>query len=142
MDKKLNYVLLIDDDKLTNFVNKITVEKAAITEHIEVAQSAADALGFLLDSGTHGKQGGTYAPAALIFLDIDMPGMNGWDFLEEYKNLNKEQKGDPVIVMLTASVIHDSELRAEAIAEISEYRNKPLTHEMIEELMQNTTVRL
>ena len=67
--------------------------------------------------------------------DINMPGINGWEFLEEYKKLNQFQKRNIIVVMLTASLNPDDEHMAHTIDEITRFRHKPLTEEMLGEIM-------
>ena len=71
----------------------------------------------------------------IIFLDINMPRMNGWEFLIEYKNLPSQQKSKIVIGMLTTSMNPDDEIRAKQFPEIKAFIHKPLTIEKIKELV-------
>ncbi|MNL08904.1 Response regulator rcp1 [compost metagenome] len=64
--------------------------------------------------------------AGIIFLDINMPGMNGWDFMAEYKKLDEKHKARIVVVMLTTSLNPDDELHAAKVEEIATYLHKPL----------------
>ena len=133
--KKLKCILLIDDDEATNFLNKIIIERANLTEHIQVAQSGQEALDYLTNQGDFLEEGKGYPQPDLIFLDINMPAMNGWEFLDEYKKLRDEQKARIVIVMLTTSLNPDDELKARKIPEISNYKNKPISQEMLREVI-------
>ena len=67
----------------------------------------------------------------IIFLDINMPAMDGWEFLEKYSELKDSLPHYPVVIMLSTSLNPDDELRAQSIPEISEFFNKPMTLEMI-----------
>jgi len=126
MKKKLNCILLIDDDEPTNFINRIVIEQSLCADHVEVAQTGEQALSYLTNNtGLNSKI--NYPRPDLIFLDINMPAMNGWEFLEKYRKLQKEQQGKIVMVMLTTSPNADDELRAKQIPEISGFENKPLT---------------
>src|SRR5687768_10469891 len=99
MQKIFNCVLLVDNDEPTNFLHKMIIEKHGCAETIEVAESAMKALAFLTQ-----KVNDCYANPDIIFLDSNMPVMDGWDFMEEYEMLPEEQKGNVVIVMLTTSL--------------------------------------
>ncbi len=72
----------------------------------------------------------------LIFLDMNMPAMTGWEFLEEYRELDIEQKRRAVTIMLTTSLNPDDEERAKSVSEINAFRNKPLSREMLNELLE------
>jgi CheY-like chemotaxis protein len=131
MKNKLNCVLLIDDDESTNFLHEIIINQAEMTENVVSLQSGEAALEYLQN-----KMNGEYPQPDLIFLDINMPGMNGWEFLEEYKKLGKAQQGKFVVVMLTTSLNPQDKERAKSKSEISDFMNKPLTVEMLHELME------
>jgi CheY-like chemotaxis protein len=132
MKKKLACVLLIDDDEPTNYLNQATLAEADCTERIEVAQSGQAALDYLRKSG----EDLSYPLPSLIFLDINMPAMDGWEFLGYYEALTQTQKAEVVVVMLTTSLNPEDETRAAVIPSISGFRCKPLTRTMIDSLLR------
>jgi CheY-like chemotaxis protein len=133
MERKLNCVLLIDDDEPTNFLNQIIIESAGCAEEIKTAQSGREALEYLTQSGSDQS-----SPCPdLIFLDINMPAMNGWEFLERYRHLDSHHKGKVMIVMLTTSLFPEDKLRSKEIPEISAFENKPLTEEKLNNILKN-----
>lgn len=135
MKPKLNGVMIIDDDEPTNFFNQMIVEKSGCTDHIVVAQSGQEALDYLAN-GTQADGVNHDLPLpSLIFLDINMPAMNGWEFLERYKKMSDEKKAKIVVVMLTTSLFPEDIIRARDIPEISGFENKPLTEEKLEKLL-------
>ncbi|HEX9511781.1 MAG TPA: response regulator [Puia sp.] len=135
MKKKLNCILLIDDDEPTNFLNRMTVEQTGCTRHVAVAQSGQEALDFLMGHRPAGNTAGCPHPD-LIFLDINMPAMDGWEFLEKYKQLPKEQKASIVLIMLTTSLNPDDEEKTRHIPEIAGFENKPLKELQLERLLK------
>jgi CheY-like chemotaxis protein len=132
--KQLNCILLIDDDEPTNFLNKMTLEQAGCTRHIRVAQSGQAALEFLRGSRLHNN--GSCPRPDLIFLDINMPAMDGWEFLAQYRTLPPEKKADTVLIMLTTSLNPDDEKRTRAIPEVSGFENKPLNQSQLDRLLK------
>ncbi|GGF28261.1 response regulator [Echinicola rosea] len=131
MSKKIKCVLLVDDDEPTNFINEIILKRTGFVEKIVPVQSGMAALEYI------NKADGNEIPRPeLIFLDINMPGISGWDFLEEYKKLPKHQKAKNVIVMLTTSLNPDDDEKAKTYQEISEYHSKPLTYEKITDIIE------
>jgi len=136
MKQKLNCVLFIDDDEPTNFLNQMVLEDAGCAGHIEIATSGEQALRYLNNLKGHTKGKNSYPCPDLIFLDINMPAMNGWEFLNEYNNLEEEQKGNIVIIMLTTSLNPDDKLKANETPHITGFENKPLTEKKLNGLLR------
>jgi len=134
MKSKLNCILLVDDDEPTNFLNKMILEDVNCAQTIEVADSGMSALDYL-KSAANGNGNATTSPD-LIFLDINMPAMNGWEFLEQYSHLEKEHKANVVIVMLTTSLNPDDRAKASKIPDVSGFETKPLTPEKLEAILK------
>jgi CheY-like chemotaxis protein len=126
MKRKLNCILLIDDDEDINFLNKIIIEDFVKNIHIESTLSVKDALAFLNSGGN----------PDIIFLDINMPGSTGWDFMDEFKKIHIDGKEDKKIVMLTSSLDMDDENKARSINEITDYINKPLDAQFLEDFFK------
>ncbi|MEM7095368.1 MAG: response regulator [Actinomycetota bacterium] len=120
---KLSTILLIDDDDADNYIHQRTINKAGIADHVEVRINARSALEYLASDVS--------APPSLIFLDINMPGMNGWEFLAEYERLPPERRGSIVLVMLSTSDNPEDVARAQSFDSVNGYRSKPLTGDML-----------
>ncbi|MBN4047050.1 response regulator [bacterium AH-315-P13] len=133
--KKLN-ILLVEDDRATNFLNKYIIKKKSITKHIQVSENGLEALEFL----KLGIKDNNLLPD-LIFLDINMPILNGWEFLNEYKKLEIAHKEDIVIMMLTSSINPDDKKKAEAIKEVKGFLGKPLTPFNIHNIIQEYFIK-
>ncbi len=136
MKKKLNCVLLTDDDLGTNFINHMLIKKADITDRIETVLNGKEALDFITNKGKYEKAGNVFPQPVLTLLDINMPVMDGWEFLEAYQKLGEHQRGKIVIIMLTTSLNPDDVARAEEISDVSGFKNKPLTMETIDDIIQ------
>jgi CheY-like chemotaxis protein len=136
MQKKLSCVLLIDDDEPTNFLNKMILEQSGRVEEVKVVNSGRHALEYLTNIKNAGPGQQKFPNPDLIFLDINMPAMDGWEFLEQYKTLPPDQKGNVVMVMLTTSLNPEDESKANVDGSIAGFRSKPLTRKMLDEILQ------
>jgi CheY-like chemotaxis protein len=131
MKPKLKTILLVDDDEATNFINKMAIKQMNCTENIVVKENGIAALDYLTT-----YIDGKYPQPDLIFLDINMPAMDGWEFLQEYDNLEDNQLAKTVIVMLTTSLNPDDKVKAKVIPLISDFMSKPLTNEKLEHILE------
>lgn len=116
-------VLLIDDNDATNFLHTRVLRRSGRVNFVHTCTGALPALEYL----TTLADDDTYPTPDLIFLDINMPGMSGWDFLNAYRELPEEQRGGIVIVMLTTSLNPADAQRAKEISEVNGFQQKPLT---------------
>jgi CheY-like chemotaxis protein len=134
MKQKLNCVLLIDDDESTTFLSSIFIEEADCAKNIQIADSAQKALNYLKRSDEPAAENSNSTYPELIFLDINMPAMDGWEFLAKYNEMEQEQDRT-VLVMLTTSLNPEDRIRAESIPQIAAFENKPLTPEVIDRIL-------
>lgn len=128
--ERLDCILLVDDDSITNYIHQLTLKKLKINVHIQIAQNGFEAIQFLENKSQVPPKPG------IIFLDLNMPGMNGWEFLEEYRKLPEIQKANAIVEVLTASINPEDEARSKLYPEINGYIKKPLTKEKIIETIK------
>lgn len=122
--KKLNKILLIDDDDLINFIHKKIISVSGCANEIVYVRSAMDGIEHLKTTDTIPD---------LILLDLNMPAIDGWGFLEQRKKININPS--PKIIILTTSVNPDDRIKASKIKEVDDYLNKPLNPETITEVI-------
>ena len=127
--------MLIDDDEPTNYYNSLIIEETGCADHVQVVQSGKKALEYLMNSEGFPASRNSSPSPDLIFLDINMPAMNGWEFLDKYRKIKKDDV-KPVLVMLTTSLFPEDLLKAKAMPEISGFESKPLTPEIIDKILR------
>lgn len=120
-------VLLIDDNPPDLVLHRIAFEEAGYPVELASYDKAAEALRDIASA--------TLKPD-LILLDINMPGMDGWEFAEAYEQLPEVQRTGTIVMMLTTSLNPDDRRRAERCGVIGRFYSKPLTPEMIEDMLQ------
>lgn len=125
MKNRLNTILIVDDDNITNYVNTHIIKRLNCAEKILAFQKGKEALEYIKN---HTQE------IELIFLDINMPGMDGWEFLEEYKNLNLEKS--IIIFMLTSSMNPSDKEKASGIEIVKGYITKPLQIDNLQEVLE------
>lgn len=130
MNKPLDLIMLIDDDEYTNFIHERAIQKSGLCTNVISFQEAKNALEYLRDHTS--ESGGV---PQLIFLDINMPIMNGWQFIDEYRKLPEESKAKRLLFMLTTSLNPDDEAKAREIGEMAGFHHKPLTVEGLKEIV-------
>ncbi|MBW8687468.1 response regulator [Chitinophaga rhizophila] len=131
MKRKLSSILLIEDDEATNFISQMVIKRLDCAEHVHVSWNGADALDYLKNC----VQPSCSLQPDLILLDINMPGLNGWEFLDEYQKLQAAGKEDTVVVMLTTSLNPEDKNRATSNPSVTAFKNKPLTPSIMEEIL-------
>lgn len=131
MNNKVECVLLIDDDVVTNFYNTKILKKHHEFKNIVAVTSGADALKYL-----ENVLKGVSVKPSFIFLDVNMPGMNGWEFVIEYNKLNIDFTRGIKLVMLTTSKDSNDFEKFKKIDTINNFINKPLSVNLLSDLLE------
>jgi len=124
MAKELQCILLVDDNEHDNYFHERAIKQLNRKTVIVKKRTGKEGLTYLQ------SQNDNFDPHPdLIFLDINMPGMNGWEFLHEYNKLERRQQGHAIIIMLTTSDNAEDITRATKWNFVSDFITKPLTRE-------------
>ncbi|WP_224994232.1 response regulator [Cesiribacter sp. SM1] len=126
---KLSCILLVDDDDTTNFINQLLLEDLQVTEQVLIATNGWEALQLIKLQWRDGD-----CPQ-LILLDLNMPEMDGLEFLKAYEELEFDQKQAVVIVVLTTSE-NPGDVERLQKSPIKGVINKPLTEKKVQDLLR------
>lgn len=127
MQEKLNLVLLLDDNPATNFIHRKFINQADCTHQVQDFQSGKQVLAYLESEAN--------VLPELLFVDINMPVMDAWEFLEGLKGLGRKGLEDIVIILLSTSMSPSDKDKAEKIEFINDIRLKPLSVNTIHEVI-------
>lgn len=131
---EIKSILLVDDDSLGNLLNKIFIDKLNLEAEVDVVMNGQEALNFLIEKEENNKS--LLLTPCLLLLDIRMPVMDGWQFLEQYDKLIPEHiKDQIVIVMLTVSEEQSDRIKAMNDPNIQEFIKKPLSENAFKKLI-------
>ncbi len=126
-------VLLIDDDAIYQFVSRKTLEATGNASKIEICSNGEEAIRYLETNVSN--------PAELpdvIFLDVNMPVMNGWEFLDAYQVLKPSIQKDIHVFLVTSSMNDEDKEFSRRFNCVEDYIVKPLNREKISELLSHT----
>lgn len=138
-ENKFNAVMLIDDNEIDNLINQKMIEAADIATHIYTHTGAKSAIEFLKNLEKVSEVANQVLPE-VIFLDIDMPLMDGFQFLDEFEKLDDKTLKKCKIIMLTSSINPQDLNRSKEYSTVKTYFNKPLTHESLVSLKKPETL--
>ena len=128
--KKIACILLVDDDSTTNFLNELLLHDLDVAEQVLVAENGAEALKTLVQFPV------SYPSApVLVLLDVNMPVMNGFEFLEAYQQVPQVPLRAVVIVMLTTS-LHPRDMERIRLWPVAGLVSKPLSKEKVIAILQ------
>lgn len=113
-------IVIVDDDAVVLFLHKILIRKTFHSGCSHDFANAEDALDFILNRDNHEQ-------ALLVLLDINMPGMTGWHFLEELQE--KTSAENIYVVMVTSSINYSDRKKAEQYPLVIDYLEKPLSRQ-------------
>jgi CheY-like chemotaxis protein len=128
--KPLN-VFIVDDDKLFVFLTKKTMNGTKIAINVTEFADGQEAITYL-NKIANNKE----LLPDIIFLDLSMPIMDGWEFIEEYKQIKQKMDKEIKLYIFSSSISpHDIE-RAKTISEVNDFIIKPLVQDKFIEMLR------
>jgi CheY-like chemotaxis protein len=123
-------VMLIDDSEIDNFINHKMIEGCNFSDHVYIHTSSKSALEFLKNIERIETSNGNLLPE-IIFLDINMPIMDGFQFVDEFEKLSTKLTEKSKIVILTTSINPSDFEVSKKYKNVIKFINKPLTHQVL-----------
>ncbi len=126
-------IVLIDDDEITNYLHKQMLHYAQIANQVYVLLNGKEAVDFFRDLN------GSFEGELLVLLDINMPILNGWEFLDKYRNLAVPKERIHIFILTTSENPKDFQKAQEYSWLIRGFFRKPLTKEKITEFVKKVS---
>lgn len=126
---KYKHVLLVEDDPITVMVCDRIIKMSSFAEKVtscENGKYASDYLKQLINRSESIPE--------IIFLDINMPVMNGWDLLEEFEHIKGSLLNIPRIYILSSTVDPEDYKKAKSYSAVVDFISKPLSKEFLDEI--------
>ena len=125
----ISKVAIVDDDKIFQFTTKVKIEKLKLAGEVLVFNDGEEIFEFLKENDLEDLPN-------VILLDINMPLVDGWDFLELYKEIDNDKKDRLSIYMLSSSINPVDVEKANESAYVLEYITKPIGDEDLNKIFK------
>jgi CheY-like chemotaxis protein len=132
MAQMIKRFLLVDDDPINNYLSKIILKKSLEEVHITDFTVPEDALDFIKSGANDNPSGETIT----IFLDINMPTMSGWEFLEAFELFDLSIKEQYHIYILSSTINHNDINLARENCLVIDFLEKPLNQTILNKLFE------
>lgn len=129
------HILIIDDDEINNFIAAKLIDKIPPRARVSTCLNGEEGIDYIKSRLDKQQE-----LPDIIFLDINMPVMNGWEFLEEYATLTSKISKKIVINMLSSSVYNDDISKSKTYPTVNRFISKPLTIEKIQDLYKSLDI--
>lgn len=126
----LKTLILVDDDEIIVYLTRRIISETNLVELMQVFNNGQEALNYLTENASNPE-----LLPEILFLDLFMPVMDGWQFLEEYGKLKPKLSRPIVIYIITSSVSNEDIIRAKKFSDVSDYLIKPLKKQDFIELI-------
>ncbi|MGQ7944818.1 response regulator [Flavobacterium sp. WC2509] len=124
----LELIMCIDDDPITLMLFKKVAQKASFAKEIICSSNGQEAITFINNLTNEDTK------PQLLFLDLNMPIMGGWEFLDLFNNSNYYHSNNTKVIILTSTIDPDDITKAKSYDNVIEFLSKPITVEMLDYL--------
>lgn len=127
----LDTILFIDDDPITLMLCKMVISKSLFSKEIVTAKNGEEALQYF-DKLNLASTDALLAKPQLIFLDLNMPVMGGWEFLESFSTPEYSQYNSTKVIILSSTIDPDDLEKSNKYPMVIDFLSKPISKEMLE----------
>jgi len=120
----LDLIMCIDDDPISSMLFKKVVQKAAFAKEIINTTNGEEAIAYINNPTNKTKP-------QLLFLDLNMPVMGGWEFLDLFNDSVYYKTNKTKVIILTSSIDPEDIKKAKSYPNVIEFLSKPITIEML-----------
>lgn len=129
----LEKILCVDDDAITLMLCKKVIERVAFANEVLTAKNGEEAIDYFNKLAPEYKLDKNVSYPKLIFLDLNMPIMNGWEFLDNYlQNEYQEVFKEAKFIVLSSTIDPQDVVKAKSYPMVIDFLSKPITKEMLE----------
>jgi CheY-like chemotaxis protein len=127
---KLDFIV-IDDSKLDCFIAEKVIQNSGRSESVKSFMVATDALSHIKQTSADNKK-------TVVLIDIQMPVMNGFEFIEAFeREFPETNRGNYVLTLLSSSINETDIIRAKGFKSVHKFLNKPLTKNTLDQILEN-----
>ena len=128
--KPLSNIIFVDDDPTSNYIHNLVIKKLEIKVNTYFFLNVDDALNFLLNRELQEND----IANDIIFIDINMPVKDGWDFIQEFEDNIAENEQKKIIIMMSSVINKNDADRIKNHKMIDDFMLKPFSEEMLENI--------
>ena len=128
----LDSILCVDDDAITLMLCKMVIKKALFTNEIITATNGEEALNYIKTLKEADSNGTLKKEPQLIFLDLNMPVMGGWEFLESFSCSEYSEYNHIKVIILSSTVDPNDLENSKKYPMVIDFLSKPISKEMLE----------
>jgi len=137
MSLKCNSILVVDDNESDRLLAKFAIEDSGLTQKIFFSNDGKEALDFIEDYENKKAELEEEYPPILILLDINMPSMTGFEFLEQYNRFDNDKRYNSIVIlMLTSSHSEEDKEKAKQFDSVKGFLTKPVDEDNLREALE------
>jgi len=130
----LDTILCIDDDPITLMLCKMVITKASFSNEIATAKNGEEALKYFNTLKQTNSNSNIIKHPQLIFLDLNMPVMGGWEFLDSFATADYSDYNDTKVIILSSTIDPEDLEKSKKYSMVIDFLSKPISKEMLEYL--------